>query len=469
MKKMRRTTIILMGCVALLIGLFVAKYIHPISIQWYWTLAVLLPLLFTRKLRVAYVMIALLLIGLGRGGMYQESFQNIAQYYGQKVTINGYALEDGSYSYNGQLETVMSVETINDAPVTGKVTVRGYEPALYRNDTLEATGKIMPTKGGKQGTMSYADITVTARSNSTIEDIRHSFIAGMQNALPEPAASLGVGILVGQRSLLPDDVATALQVAGLTHIVAVSGYNLTIIINAVKRLTRRLSRFQTIAISAGLIYAFLLITGFSPSIVRASLVAAIGLAAWYYGRELRPIVLIMFVAAVTGFANPYYVWGDLGWYLSFLAFSGVLIVAPLIITLITKNKKELPLIPTIAIESFSAQLMTMPLIMYAFGRISTVGLLANSVIVPLVPLAMLTSFIAGVTGMVVPQIAGWIGLPARILLNSMINLSEWMASIPYATVALQLTTITMLVLYSIIGIVVIGLKKRSQSVIIAVK
>ena len=321
MKKLRRTTIILMGCVALLIGLFVAKYIHPITIQWYWTLAVLLPLLFTRKLRVAYILIALLLIGLGRGGMYQESFQNIAQYYGQKVTINGYALEDGSYSYNGQLETVMSVETINDAPVTGKVTVRGYEPALYRNDTLEATGKIMPTKGGKQGTMSYADITVTARSNSTIEDIRHSFIAGMQNALPEPAASLGVGILVGQRSLLPDDVATALQVAGLTHIVAVSGYNLTIIINAVKRLTRRLSRFQTIAISAGLIYAFLLITGFSPSIVRASLVAAIGLAAWYYGRELRPIVLIMFVAAVTGFANPYYVWGDLGWYLSFLAFS----------------------------------------------------------------------------------------------------------------------------------------------------
>ena len=466
---MRRTTLLLFGCISLLFGLFYAKYSTPISAQWLLLCIVLMPFIFTKYGRLMYVIVAMLIIGLLRGGVYQQSYQSIAQFYGQKVTVVGYALEDGSYSYNGQLETTLAITTINNASANGRITLRGFEPAIYRYDEIEATGKMMPTKGGKQGSMSYADITVRAQADSAIEDVRHNFIVGMQNALPEPAASLGVGILVGQRSLLPDDVATALQVAGLTHIVAVSGYNLTIIINAIKRLTRSLSRFQTVFISGALIYVFLLVTGFSPSIVRASLVAGIGLAAWYFGRELRPLVLILFVAAVTAFVNPYYVWGDIGWYLSFLAFFGVLVIAPLIISLITKNKKELPLIPTVAIESFSAQIMTLPLIMYVFGRISIVGLVANTVIVPIVPFAMLTSVIAGLTGMIVPQLAGWIGLPARMVLNSMINAAEWFASFPYATIIVQVSVLAMLTLYAIIGFVLLGIKKRSQSVIITVK
>jgi competence protein ComEC len=375
-------------------------------------------------------------------------------------------LEDASYSYNGQLETAVSVTKINNQPIHGKMTLRGYEAALYRHDFIEATGKLRDTRGGKQGTMSYADITVLSHSTTTIETLRRNFIVGMQNALPEPAASLGVGILVGQRSLLPDDVSSALQIAGLTHIVAVSGYNLTIIINAVRRLSRKLSRFQTVGISSGLLYGFLLITGFSPSIVRASLVAGLGLAAWYYGREIRPIVLIMFVAAVTGFVNPYYVWGDIGWYLSFLAFFGVLVIAPLVIRIIAKNKKELPLLPTVAIESFAAQIMTLPLLMYVFSKISLVGFVANSVIVPFIPFAMLTSFIAGISGMISPILSGWVGLPARVVLNAIINVATWMSELPHAIAAIGISAPTMIALYCIIGITVFGLKKRAQSVII---
>ena len=83
-----------------------------------------------------------------------------------------------------------------------------------------------------------------ARAKSTIEDLRRNFIVGMLNALPEPAASFAVGLLVGQRSLLPDDVSTVLIAAGLTHIVAVSGYNLTIIVRAVKKALKRLCVFK---------------------------------------------------------------------------------------------------------------------------------------------------------------------------------------------------------------------------------
>lgn len=461
---MRRSTFLIVLCVALLLGLLAAKFTYPATNQWLVSLIFLLPLLFISKTRIPVLIFMFFVLGWWRGGMLQTEYQYIAQSFNQKVTVVGLALEDGYYSYNGQLETSVILKSINGKNTIGTITVRGYTSSIMRYDTLEITGKIRPTKGGKQAVISYAEINKISSAESRVEVFRRSFIASMQSILPEPASGLGVGILVGQRNLLPNDVESSLQVAGLTHIIAVSGYNLTIIINAVRRSSKRLSRFQVVAVSATLIYLFLLITGFSPSIVRASMVAGIGLLAWYYGRTVRPLLLILLTAALTGFYNPFYVWGDIGWYLSFLAFSGVLIIAPLIIKLFAR--KELPLLPTVAIESFSAQLMTLPLIMYVFGKISLVGFFANVIIVPLVPVAMLASSIAGLSGIISPIIGGWVAIPARVLLNSMVRVAEWFADWPHASSAVYLSFSSMILLYVLIGIVVIGLKKRSQSVII---
>ena len=252
---------------------------------------------------------------------------------------------------------------------------------------------------------------------------------------------------------------------GLTHIVAVSGYNLTIIVKAVRQLLKKFSRFQILALSSTLIYIFLLITGFSPSIVRASLVSMLSLVAWYFGKQFKPLLLILLVAAITGFANPYYVWADIGWYLSFLAFFGVLILAPLIQTRLFGNHK-VPLIGSVALESFSAQLMTLPLIMMIFGRVSIVGLLANIIIVPLVPLAMLFGLLAGLAGMIVPVIAGWFALPARLLLDVMLWLASWFASWPNAMIDKMISASSLAILYTILLVIVLALRKHSQSVTI---
>jgi competence protein ComEC len=466
--KFRQTTYILTGCITLLIGLFISKFTYPAATGWLLLVIILLPLVFGNQLiRMIYVIIAMFIIGWWRGGLQQAQFQELAGQYDKKVTIVGRALEDGTYSKFGQLETTLDVLSINNQPASGKITLRTFNlPAIYRYDVLEATGKLYPTRGGKQGAMYYSDTKVIAKSESKIEDFRRGFIVGMENAVPEPAASFGIGLLVGQRDLLPQDVSQALQLAGLTHIVAVSGYNLTIIVNAVRRGSKRLSRFQTLFITATLIYLFLLVTGFMPSIVRASVVAGLGMLAWYFGREFRASLLILFTAAITAMVNPYYVWGDIGWYLSFLAFFGVLMLAPILVKVFSGSNKELPLLPTVAIESFSAQVMTLPLIMFIFGRISLVGFFANIIIVPLVPIAMLFSLVAGLAGMIFNTIAGWVGLPARLLLNSMLNIAEWFASWPKATALITISAASMLGLYLIIYIFLIALNKRAQSVII---
>jgi competence protein ComEC len=270
--------------------------------------------------------------------------------------------------------------------------------------------------------MSYADINVIATTNSLIDNIRTKFIIGIETSLPEPAASFAIGILVGQRSLLPEYLMEALTIVGLVHIVAVSGYNLTIIVNFVRRIGSKLSRFQLLFISLLLIYGFILISGFSPSIVRASLVSFLSLTAWYFGRKIRPALLILLVASITAFYNPYYIWSDIGWYLSFLAFVGILIIAPILISLFRiKNNNGFA---SMAVESFSAQLMTTPLIMMIFGRVSLIGIIANIIIVPLVPLAMFFSFIAGLIGAILPNLSAYLAIPARLLLNLMILITE---------------------------------------------
>lgn len=469
--RVRRTTLITIGLLALLVGLFVARFTEPLSVQWVVFGVCLLPLLARHiVVRIAVIVFFCLVVGWWRGGLLQAQNMQYKERYGQKVTLQARALEDGYYTNNSQLGfSVTSVVLADGTRLPGKIRVSGFGVGqVYRHDAIRVTGKLYPSRGGKQATISYAEIDVVARADSWIERVRREFVAGVQTALPEPAASFGVGLLVGERSLLPEDVALALTAAGLTHIVAVSGYNLTIIIRAVTRGLRRLSRFQILLASSSLIYLFLLFTGFSPSIVRASLVSGLGLLAWYFGRTFRPLLLISLVAAITAMANPYYVWGDIGWYLSFLAFAGVLILAPLV-TVRFFATKTTPLLGQVAIESFSAQIMTVPIVLFIFGRVSIIGFVANVVIVPLVPIAMLATLVAGLAGMFVPVIAGWLALPARVLLDVMLWLAAWFARLPGATRQASVGVFGMMLLYGSIAAATLGLRRRAQSVTIEQK
>jgi competence protein ComEC len=449
----------------LLVGLFLSKLTQPISVTWLILVLVLSPLLLGKKyIILLYLVLAGGMIGWWRGGLLQTQNQVYKNHYYQKVKLIGHATEDSFYVANAQLQFTIESITLDGQKLPGKIQVKGYGAAMvYRHDVVEVEGKLYPGMGSKQAFISYAKLNVLARAKSPIDDFRRNFTVGMENALPEPAASFAVGLLVGQRSLMTDDVSTILIAVGLTHIVAVSGYNLTIIIQAVRRSLKKLSRFQTMFISIALIYLFLLITGFSPSIIRAAIVSILALIAWYFGRKFRPVLLILLAAAITGFINPYYVWGDVGWYLSFLAFFGVLILAPLLTARVFGGRK-IPVIGHIAIESFAAQAMTLPYILYIFGRVSVVGLLANIVIVPMVPFAMFFSFIAGIAGMLAPVIAGWVAIPARIILDVMLWLTAWFSKWPMSQAKMTITISSLLILYVIVLIYVVGLRKKSQSV-----
>jgi competence protein ComEC len=260
---------------------------------------------------------------------------------------------------------------------------------------------------------------------------------------------LGIGYLVGQRRSLPLDLIAALQLAGLTHIVVASGYNLTILVRLARRLFAKLSKYLSTLLSGGMILGFMAVTGVSPSMSRAGLVAGLSLLAWYYGRKFHPVVLLSIAIAVTLFINPGYAWGDLGWQLSFAAFAGVMILAPLAQRYFFGDKK-LGTFQQILGETISAQIATAPIIIMTFGQIPNVGILSNLLVLPLVPLGMLLTFIAGLGGLIAPAFAIIIGLPATLLLKYSVGTIDFFASLPWATTKINLAWWGVVVCYLVI-------------------
>ena len=473
MKRFRRTTLITVFCLSALAGLGLSRKLGFAPNPSFLLILPLL-LLVRRKTFVSVLVVAIAGLGLGlwRGSVYMQNVYQLRDLSGQKVSVQVTATTDAVYSAKSQIEfiankaqllqnpdlQVPTLQNYNNTQLTGSFKISGFgAPMVYRGDVLRVTGKLYPTRGSNQARISYAKLERLGSNPTAINNLTRRFNTGMQNALPEPQASFALGLLTGQRSTLPEEITLALTAVGLVHIVAVSGYNLTILVRGVGRLKLG-SKYQKLILSLGMIITFVLITGFSASIVRAAIVSILSLWAWYYGRRIKPIVLISFTAALTGLWNPFYVWGDLGWYLSFLAFFGVLVIAPIIsVRLFSKPPK---LLTTVLIETLSAELMTLPLILMTFSQLSIIALVANVLIVPLVPLAMLLSAIAGIFGAIVPQVAGWFALPARLLLTYMLDLIHMLASIPSVLIHRSISVVYMLAAYAIVSAIVFTAYKK---------
>ncbi len=381
-------------------------------------------------------LLALILFGCGvgvwRGTLYMQKLAAYAPYYNHKISLTVTANQDAVYGMHSQLTFDGSHIILGDGKqLAGKISVSGFgSNAIFQGDTIQLTGKLRPGYGAKQGTMSYAIISVKGHHNSLIAEIRRRFAAGMQTALPEPLGSFAMGLLIGQRATLPAAVKQDLLMVGLTHIIAVSGYNLTIMLHASKRLFAGQSKRLATMLSFVLIATFLLLAGSSASIIRAAIVSTLSIVTSYYGRSMPPLNLIAVAAVITAWANPFYVWSDISWYLSFLAFFGVMILAPLVADRLPFKHKDSALV-AVGIESICAEAMSLPIVLYVFGQMSFVGLPANMLVVALVPLAMLLSTFAGLAGMFASQIAGLIAWPSKILLNYMLDTANLLANLPH--------------------------------------
>jgi competence protein ComEC len=463
----------LLLCVAFLIGIGAARFGISMPLAPLLILAGLAAASFYKRTPIALLCIVVfgVCVGVYRGALFADRIAAYQPLYEHKIALTVVANNDAVYGTNGQLSFTAGRVRLDDGQMLiGTIQLSGFGlNMVYQGDVVQATGKLFPSLGQYQGRMSYAQLTLEKHQPTAVAEVRRKFAAGLQTALPEPLAPFALGLLVGQRATLPDQVKQDLLMVGLTHIIAVSGYNLTIILTSSQRVLARLSKRLAVSAAITLIVTFLLITGYSASIVRAAIVSMLSISAAYYGRRFRPLNLIAIAAAITAWAKPMYVWSDAGWYLSFLAFYGVLVLAPGLHATYWPKRWRKSLIASIALESICAEIMTLPYVLHMFGQMSYIGLVANVLVVTLIPLAMLLGVIAGLAGMLLSPLAGWFAWPARLLLNYMLDVAHVLSGLPHVfqeNIALPLSGMLFLYACTIALTLLIRFKSRRESDII---
>lgn len=262
------------------------------------------------------------------------------------------------------------------------------------------------------------------------------FEATLNRILPEPYAAFSAGIILGVKRNIPDSLMTAFNRTGTTHIVAVSGYNLMVIISALGLLLMPLSRRWTFWGCFIAIIIFTILTGAVASVMRAAVLATLVLWCKILGRRPYYPILILLVGSLMLLFNPYALKNDLSFQLSFLAFIGLVLISPKIAVLpFISSWPKIIKIPFA--ETMGAQIMVLPILIYSFGILSISAPIVNVLILQLVPLAMLGSFLAGLGGIIYIKLGYLLGQIIWLVLKYIIIVVEYFAKIPFSAVSIK--------------------------------
>jgi competence protein ComEC len=276
--------------------------------------------------------------------------------------------------------------------------------------------------------------------------LRHGLAGGIESLVPEPEAALGVGILLGIRSGIDPALEEAFARAGLTHVVAISGWNIAIVTAlaaaALRPLRRRPGgRWTEATATVALVIGYVVLVGGSPSVVRAALMSSALLVARLGGTRSHAASALALAALAMLMVAPPLLW-DVGFQLSALATGGLLAFAGPI-------DRRLGWLPPLVREpvalTVAAQIATLPVVLGSFERLSLIAPLANVAVVPLVPLVMGTSALAAPIGLVLApfdgppvEITGWLaGGLGWLPLRALVAVGSVAGNVPLASIPVQ--------------------------------
>ncbi|MDQ3018915.1 MAG: ComEC family competence protein, partial [bacterium] len=284
-----------------------------------------------------------------------------------------------------------------------------------------------------------------------IEGFRAVIFNRSEAVFSEQSRGLILGMLIGDRQFIIPDVAESFKVVGMTHIVAVSGYNMTIIAAACAGFAwymgRRLSGLSTIVV----VLTFAMIAGGAASVVRAAIMALLVVAAQLCGRLYTSMYALIWAAGIMVLQNPRIVLWDVGFQLSVAATLGVLYAYKLRSADESTTYLSESLRPTLG-----AIIATAPLIAYHFQTISLISPLANVLLLPLVPWIMLLGTLS-----LIPVVGVNIGFAASIITHLMINIVTRLAAIPFGSTPFSISAFVLIIFYlCTIGIIQIILRRR---------
>jgi competence protein ComEC len=328
-------------------------------------------------------------------------------------------------------------------------------PAIAPGDRLLIEGSIRPrpdspygeylARIGAVGTLTARAIDVVPAPDDParqLESVRRGAADALTRVVPEPEAGLAAGILIGLRDRVDRDLAAAFTTAGVSHVVAISGWNIAIVAAAIATVAGRLGRRRRSVVTILAIAAYVAFAGASASVVRAAAMAGVVLLARESGRAGRAASALGWAVTLLLMSDPELI-SDAGFQLSSLATAGLIAWAtPLTAWVERVGHGHLPhwLAESLGV-SLAAQAATLPIVLASFGRLAILSPIVNLVVVPLVAPAMAVGLVALVGGLLVtigaPAAVGVIiATPGWVVLRLLVAIVHLAASLPFASITL---------------------------------
>lgn len=367
-------------------------------------------------------------------------------------------------------------------PVSGRIQVRTHRfPVIAYGTQLQLNGRLETppdnadfsykdylARQGIHSLLSQPNLTVLAENQgnpiyATLFRFKDHAQTTIHRLIPDPQAALLVGILLGNDNGIPPDLSDAFRLTGLTHIIAISGFNIAILVAILIRLGELLLPRKTAVFFAlsGIAF-YTLLVGADASVVRAAIMGSTYLlSSRLLGRNSYSVASLFVAGLFMTLLNPFTLW-DVGFQLSFAATLSLMLYATPLTRWVEQKlaarlttaavKTIMGLLSEAVLITLAAQILTLPLLIAYFEQLSLISLLANALVLPAQPGVMTWGGLATLVGLVSPTLAQPLAWIAWLLLSYTTALVRAFATVPWAAVSVQVSTSTILLIYALIGL-----------------
>lgn len=479
--------------IAWFLGLWLASVVALDLFVWLSIAGVgLLAAVFLRKYRSvswgsAYVLV-LALAAIRYGTAVPTIDQNHISYYNgtRNLTITGLVVDEPDVRdrFVNLRVAVDSIQVSGGAqlPMQGVVQVQTYRfPVINYGSRLRVTGILeAPPEGetfsyrtylarqGIHSLMSLPNVTVLAENEGNpLYQAIFAFKSRAQSTIAqlisEPQAALLTGILLGNDNGLPPDLEEAFRLTGMTHIIAISGFNIAILVAILVRLAEPfLSRRGSVIFALVGISLYTVLVGADASVVRAALMGGIYLLTnRWLGRPNFAFASLFLAGFVMTVIRPFTLW-DVGFQLSFAATLSLMLYADPLTRWVRHGlerwlyrdwvEQVMGVLSEAVILTIAAQILTLPLMVGYFGQLSLISLLANALILPVQPAVMIWGGLATLVGLIFPAVGQLFAWVAWLFLGYTIWMVRLFAAVPGAAVPLTISTTGVIAIYGAIAV-----------------
>ncbi len=340
------------------------------------------------------------------------------------------------------------------SPVAGRVIVRtGIDSTWNYGDLIQMTGRLVTPSD--EADFSYRDylsrrsigsslyfpklVVITRGGGSSVVrwvfTLRDRGLTILAKLYPMPESALLSGILLGVDNGIPEDIQNAFRATGTTHIIAISGFNISILAGLLSSIFYRLFGARKGAMATVIaLFFYVVLTGASPSVIRAAIMGSLGLFAYLVGRRQTGINSLAFVAAAMCLFNPYLPW-DVSFQLSFLSTLGLILFAePMVAWLGGCFDRLLPtrslghvaeMIGEYCLFTLAALITTFPVMAFHFHAFSWSSLITNPLVLPAQPPVMVLGGLSLLLGYIWLPLGKLVSFLAWPFVAYTIKIIEW--------------------------------------------